>query len=181
MHKWKPPRDCRSLTYNQTGFKLKNTSGRALLWLSKIGDIPIRLHREIPDGSTVKQVTIKREPTGEWFAILGIETEDDTPTKLENLELCVGIDVGILSYTHDSDGFSVGSLDLSDERGRLEREQRNLSRKEHGSANYRKQQRVVARRHADLKRKRRDFLHRLSAYYAREYTSWPSKISMQRD
>ena len=35
------------------------------------------------------------------------------------------------------------------------------------SANYRKQQRVVARRHADLKR--RDFLHKLSNYYAREY------------
>jgi putative transposase len=80
-----------------------------------------------------------------------------------------GIDVGILSYVYDSDGFSVGSLDLSDERERLERAQRDLSRKEHGSANYEKQQRVVARRHADLKRKRRNFLHRLSAYYVREY------------
>ncbi len=159
----------RSLTYNQTGFKLKNTSGRTQLWLSKIGDVPIRLHREIPDNSTVKQVTVKREPTGEWFAVLGIETENDAPPKPENPEKCVGIDVGILSYTHDSDGFSVGSLDLSEERERLEREQRKLSRKEHGSANYRKQQCVVARRHADLKRKRRDFLHRLSAYYAREY------------
>jgi putative transposase len=169
MLKWKRPRDYRSLTYNQTGFKLKNTSGWPQLWLSKIGDVPIRLHREIPDGSTVKQVTVKREPTGEWFAVLGVELDREPPTKPENPERCVGIDVGILSYTHDSDGFSVGSLDLSDERERLERAQRKLSRKEHGSANYRKQQRVVAQRHADLKRKRRDFLHRLSAYYAREY------------
>ncbi|KYH25003.1 hypothetical protein HAPAU_29550 [Halalkalicoccus paucihalophilus] len=45
MLKWKRPRDYRSLTYSQTGFKLKNTSGRSQLWLSKIGDIPIRLHR----------------------------------------------------------------------------------------------------------------------------------------
>ncbi|WP_129116720.1 RNA-guided endonuclease InsQ/TnpB family protein [Halegenticoccus tardaugens] len=169
MLKWKRPRDYRSLTYNQTGFKLKNTSGRTQLWLSKIGDVPIRLHREIPDSARIKQVTVKREPTGEWFAVLGIETENDASPKPENPKKCVGIDVGILSYTHDSDGFSVGSLDLSDERERLERAQRKLSRKEHESANYRTQQRAVARRHADLKRKRRDFLHRLSAYYAREY------------
>lgn len=30
-------------------------------------------------------------------------------------------------------------------------------------------QRVVARRHADIKRKRRDFLHKLSTWYATEY------------
>lgn len=44
-----------------------------------------------------------------------------------------------------------------------------LSRKDHGSENYHKQQRVVAQRYADLKRKRREFLHKLSNYYAREY------------
>lgn len=169
MLKWKQPRDYRSLTYNQTVLKLKNTSGRPQLWLSKIGDVPIRFHREIPDGSRVKQVTVKRERISEWFAVLGVELDREPPTKPENPERCVGIDVGILSYTHDSDGFSVGSLDLSDERERLERTQQKLSRKEHGSANYRKQQRVVAQRHANLKQKRRDFLHRLSAYYAREY------------
>jgi len=51
----------------------------------------------------------------------------------------------------------------------LEREQRKLSRKQHGSANWEKQRRVVAERQADLKRKRRDFLHKLSNYYATEY------------
>ncbi len=128
-----------------------------------------RWHRETPNDATVKQVTVKREPTSEWFAVLGLETENDAPPKPENPEQCVGIDVAILSHTHYSDGFSVGSLDLSDERERLEREQRKLSRKEHGSANYEKQRRIVAHRHADLKWKRRDFLHRLSAYYAREH------------
>ena len=81
----------------------------------------------------------------------------------------VGIDVGILKYVHDSDGTAVESPDLSDERERLERAQANLSRKEHGSNNWEEQRKTVARRHADLKRKRRDFLHKLSAYYAREY------------
>ena len=166
---WKGPQEYRSFKYSQTGFELKKTSGRTLLSLSKIGDIPMVYHREIPDDATIKEVGIKREPTGEWFAILGIEPTDATPTKPENPEKCVGIDVGILKYAHDTDGAAVEGPDLSVERERLEREQRTLSRKDHGSANYRKQQRTVARRHAELKRKRRDFLHKLSNYYAREY------------
>jgi len=169
MLKWKPPREHRSLTYNQSGFELKNTSGRPTLWLSKIGEIPIHLHRDIPEDATIKQVTVKQEPTGEWFATFGIDVDETTPEKPVNPEKCVGIDVGILTYAHDTDGTAVGSLDLFDERERLERAQRDLSRKEHGSANWEKQRQIVAERHAQLKRKRRDFLHKLSNYYATEY------------
>ena len=39
----------------------------------------------------------------------------------------------------------------------------------HRSNNDERQRRRVAECHADLKRKRRDLLHKLSAYYAREY------------
>jgi putative transposase len=169
MLKWKPPREYRSLTYNQSGFKLKNTSGRPTLWLSKIGEIPIHLHRDIPENATIKQVTVKQEPSGEWYATFGIEVDEATPEKPANPEKYVGIDVGICKYTHDTDGCAIKSPDFSEERGRLERAQRDLSRKEHGSANWEKQRQVVAKRHAELKRKRRDFLHKLSNYYATEY------------
>ena len=169
MLKWKRPREYRSLTYNQSGFKLKNTSGRPVLWLSKIGEIPIHLHRDIPKNVTIKQVTVKREPTGEWYATFGIGVDEATAEKPENTEKVVGIDVRILKYAHDTDGYAIESPDFSDERERVERAQRDLSRKEHGSANWEKQRQVVAERHADLKRKRRDFLHKLSNYYAREY------------
>lgn len=96
--KWKRPRDYRSLTYNQSGFKLKNTSGRPVLWLSKIGEIPINLHRDIPEGASIKQVTVKQGPTGEWFATFGI-------------------DVGILKYAHDTDGYAIESPDFRLQRG----------------------------------------------------------------
>ncbi|TMT87131.1 transposase [Haloterrigena sp. H1] len=167
--KWKAPGEYQSFTYSQSGFKLKNTSGRTQLWLSKIGDIPLTFHRDLPDDAIIKTVTVKREPTGKWYAILGVETLDDPPEKPDEVTDAVGIDVGILKYVHDSDDLAVESPDLSDERERLERAQRNLSRKEHGSNNWEEQRKTVARRHADLKRKRRDFLHKLSAYYAREY------------
>jgi len=169
MLKWKPPREYRSLTYNQSGFKLKDTSGRPVLWLSKIGEIPITLHRSIPENTIIKQVTVKQEPTGEWFATFGIEVDIDTLGKAENPEEVVGIDVGILKYAHDTDGTAVESPDFSNERERLERAQRKLSRKEHGSNNWKGQRKTVARRHTDLKRKRRDFLHKLSNYYASEF------------
>jgi putative transposase len=56
--KWKPPREYQSITYSQSGFELKNTSGSdtntATIELSKIGDIPIRYHRPIPNHATIK-------------------------------------------------------------------------------------------------------------------------------
>jgi len=165
--KWKPPREFRSFTYSQSGFKLDKKGGQTVLSLSKLADIPIRLHRAIPDDATLKQVTVKKEPTGEWFATFGVQMDREPPEPPENPEKCVGIDVGILKYAHDTDGTAVGSLDLTDKRERLEREQRKLSRKQHGSNNYEKQRRRVAECHANLRQKRRDFLHKLSAYYAR--------------
>lgn len=82
---------------------------------------------------------VKREPTGEWFATFGIETHDGVPSKSEEPEQCVGIDVGFLKYVHDSDRLLVRGIALGEERERLEREQRKLSRKEHESVNYCKQ------------------------------------------
>jgi putative transposase len=167
--KWKAPDEYRSFTYSQSGFKLKNTSGRTRLWLSKLGEVPLTFHRELPDDANIKTVTVKREPTGKWYAIFGVETTENPSEKPENPEKCVGIDVRILKYAHDTDGTAVGSLDLSDERERLERAQRYLSQKKYGSNNWERQRKIVAQRHADLKRKRRDFLHKLSNYYATEY------------
>ncbi len=91
---WKPPREFRSFTYSQSGFKLDKKGGQTVLSLSKLADIPIRLHRAIPDDATLKQVTLKKEPTGEWFATFGIEMNREPPELPDTPEKCVGIDVG---------------------------------------------------------------------------------------
>jgi putative transposase len=169
---WKSPAEYRSFTYSQSGFELDKKSGRTVLSLSKIGDVPLVFHRNLPEDAQVKQVkqvTLKKERTGEWFVTFGIETPDEPPEKPDDPEKVVGIDVGILKYVHDTDDLAVGSLDLSYERDRLEREQRKLSRKEHGSVNWEQQRRAVARCHARIKRRRDDFLHKLSRYYAENY------------
>ena len=169
---WKAPSDFRSFTYVQSGFEFDKKNGQTVLSLSKLAGIPIECHRDIPDDETVKEVTLKKEPTGEWYASFAVDDkpEPEKPSiEAINSDEMVGIDVGILKYAHDTDGAAVQSLDLSDERGRLEREQRNLSRKEHRSANWEKQRQTVAECHQQIKRKRRVFLHKLSAYYAQEY------------
>ncbi|RJX47826.1 RNA-guided endonuclease InsQ/TnpB family protein [Halonotius pteroides] len=165
---WKAPQEFRSFTYVQSGFEFDSKDGHTVLSLTKLADIPVVKHREIPDSETIKEVTIKKEPTGEWVACVTVDGKE-TPEKPERPERCVGIDVGILKYAHDTDGRAIGSLDLADERERLQREQRKLSRKDHGSNNWEQQRQKVAQCHQQLKRKRRDFLHKLSNYYATEY------------
>ncbi|MDL0131898.1 transposase [Halobacterium salinarum] len=173
--KWKSPREFQSLTYSQSGFELKNTSGRrATLWLSKIGDIKIRYHRNIPDEADIKEVTVKKETTGDWFVSFGLETDDaDLPEKPALGELdssnSVGIDLGILNYVHTSDGKTVDWLDLEGEYERLRREQRKLSQKQKGSNNYEKRRREVAKVKRHIRRKVLDYQHKITTWLVREY------------
>ena len=173
--KRKSPREFQSMTFSQSGFELKNTSGRhATLWLSKIGDIPIRYHREIPDEADIKEVTIKKETTGEWFVCFGLETDDaDLPEKPDveslNTTNSVGIDLGILNYIHTTDGKTVDWLDLEDDYERSRREQRKLSRKQKGSNNYEKQRREVAKLKRHIRRTVLDYQHKITTWLVREY------------
>jgi len=172
---WKSPRDYQSMTYSQSGFELKNTSGRtATLWLSKIGDIKLRYHREIPGEAAIKEVTIKKETTGEWFVSFGLETDEADLPKKPNVETLdtsnsVGIDLGILNYIHTSDGKTVDWLELEDEYDRLRREQRKLSKKEHGSNNYESQRGTVAKVNRHIRQKVLDYQHKLTTWLVTEY------------
>ncbi|MGQ4554983.1 RNA-guided endonuclease TnpB family protein [Halobellus sp. GM3] len=175
---WKPPREYRSFTYRQSGFELDTKSGpngRGLLSLKKLKgeprEIPIRLHRDLPDHDAIKEVTLKKEPTGAWYASFTIDTDAPPKPDPENIdpEDTVGLDLGVHNFIHDSDGRSVRRLDLSGDRKRLEREQRALSRKEKGSNNWANQRRRVAAIHQRMSNKKRDFKHKLAHFYTTEY------------
>ena len=175
MLKWKSLTEYQSMTYSQSGFELKTTSGQhATLELSKVGDIHIRYHREIPDRADIKEVTIKKETTGEWFVSFGLETDDeDLPEKPAvdslNTSNSVGIDLGILNYIHTSDGKTVDWLDLEDDYDRLRREQRKLSRKEKDSNNYKKQRIEVAKVKRRIRRKVLDYQHKITTWLVKEH------------
>jgi len=160
----------KTFEYNQSGFKLKKTDDRLdKLQLSKIGEIPIRLHREIE--GEVKGVIIKRDNAGDWYAIF--QTEQETvefdSTESEDVE-AVGIDLGIQKFIVDSDGNRIEhpkNVEKAEEQ--LAKEQQNLSRKQEGSNNYEKQRKRVATLHKRVKNRRMDFLHKLSNAYVENY------------
>jgi putative transposase len=157
----------KSFTYNQSGFKVIEGHGkRRELWLSKIGSIPIVLHRE-PNGE-IKQVHIKRERSGKWFACFSVEIEE--APKAEKFSKPIGIDLGIEHYVADTDGnFVEHPHNIAKSEWRLKREQRRLSRKQRDSKNRAKQRIRLARAHERVRNQRFDFLHKLSRHYVNNY------------
>ena len=171
------PAEYRSVTYSQSGFDLDEKRGHdkyAYVRFSKIGWVKIRYSRQIPDYATIKEVTFKKETTGEWFVSFGLETDDaDLPAKpnVDSLDTSnsIGVDLGILNYIHTSDGKTVDWLGLESEYERLRREQCKLSRKEKGSNNYEKQRRKVATVNRHIKQKVLDYQHKITTWLVKEY------------
>lgn len=130
---WKAPNESRSFTCAQSDFNFDKKSGQTVFSLSKLADILISYDKEVPGDVAVKEVCLKKEQTGEWYASFAVEGKEE-PAKPENPDRCVGIDVGIPKYAHDMDGRAVEPPDLQNERERLTREQRSLSRKQQASS-----------------------------------------------
>lgn len=150
-----------SFTYNQSGFRIENDKLR----LSKVGSIKIVLHREPVN---VKQVIVCKQ-AGRWYAIVACETTK-TVFKFIDPDKSVGIDVGVTKFAHDSDNHEIENpLFLKEMFKPLKRVQRKVSRRINGSNNHVKAKSWVARLHARIARKRRDFLHKTSSYYANRY------------
>jgi len=151
----------KSFTYPQFGFKLENKK----LVLSKVGEVPIKLHREMK--GKIKRLTIKRERSGRWYAIFQVE---DEPEPLPGTGRAVGIDVGISYYLTDTEGCRIENprfYGRALERIRAKHGQ--LSRKRKGSRNREKARIKLARAYERLASQRDDFLHKLSRFYINNY------------
>lgn len=118
----------KTFVYNQSGFKLVKTGKRLdILHLSKIGDIPIRVHREIE--GKIKQVIIKRHNSGKWFACICAEKEVKA-VRRESRKV-IGIDVGLKHFLTDSEGRQIENPRFYQKTlGRIRVLQKNLSRKQ---------------------------------------------------
>src|SRR3989338_1837745 len=116
----------KTFTYNQSGFKLIQTGKRhQTLWLSKIGNIPIKCHRNIK--GKIKQITIKKESSGKWHASI-IEERNITMPKQEITKI-IGIDLGLTDVVYDSEGNKISNpRHLKKQADKLAKEQRKLSR-----------------------------------------------------
>ncbi len=155
----------KSFVYNQSGFRIERHGNTDLLWLSKIGYIEIRLHRQ---PVKIKQVTVKRQ-NSKWFAVITCETLVPN-CQFINTQKSVGIDVGIKNYAHDSDGhITPNPENVKKMLKPLVRASRKLSRRVYNSNNYKKAKRHYQLIHERIANRRKDFLHKLSTHYARKY------------
>ena len=157
----------KTFAYNQSGFKLTITGKRCqTLKLSKIGDIRIRCHRNI-DGD-IKQVVVKKEPSGKWFAFLVTDVKTDVPQK--EIKQVVGIDTGLIDVLYDSDNhITKNPKYINKYAEQLAVSQRRMSHKKKGSNNRNKFRIKLARRYEKLANTRTDFIHKVSRYYADNY------------
>ena len=162
--RFKPKSRYNSINYNQSGFKFLPDDS---LKLSKIGKIKCILHRKIQ--GKIKEVIIKRELPGIWYAIAVCENECKSRCSLFRKNI-VGIDVGINNFAYDSDNHIIEHPHiLRNTEKKLKQAQRKLSRKTKGSSNRWKEKQSLARIHQKIKYQRNDFLHKASRYYVNKY------------
>ena len=134
--------------------------------LPKIKGIKVKLHR--PFTGKVKTVTIKRSPSGKYFASVLIDDGrvDPVPAIIER-ENTIGLDVGLTEFLIDSEGNKTENPRiLKASLVRLAVEQKKLARKKKGSANRAKQKRKVSIIHEKVANRRYDFIHQVTAKLA---------------
>ena len=141
-------------------------AGVGVINLPKIKGIKAKLHRKL--SGKIKTVTIKRNPSGHYFASVLVEDEVVLPVaSLVIAEQTVGLDVGLTHVLIDSDGNKTDNPRfLKKSLYRLGVEQKIWARQKKGSANRAKQRRRVALLHEKTGNRRHDFIHQETAKLA---------------
>ena len=152
-------------------FKVKDAHVR----IPKLGDV--RLAERLRFDGKVLSATVSRT-ADHWYISIQVEIARPEPIHDKISEnQAVGVDVGVGRLAVLSDGTEIaGSKPSRKYEKRLRRAQQALSRKkgarkgEKKSANYRKQQRRVARLHERIAFSRNDGLHKLTTMLTRNYS-----------
>src|SRR5262249_28423599 len=154
-----------SFTYPQVGEHGGAILDGGVLNLSKIGRIPIRLHRLLE--GTPKTVTISKESDG-WYACIACAEVPTEPLPLTGKE--TGIDVGLKVFLVTVDGEYVETPrhHRKAEKG-LKKAQRRVSRRKKGGKRWWKAVGQRAKKCQKVKRQRCDFHHKTALALVREY------------
>lgn len=152
-----------SATYFRNCFTYRNGQ----IKLAKQSEpLDIRWSRPLPDGADPSQVTVSRDSAGRYHISILV---DDTVTSHPPTDTTVGIDAGITTLCTLSTGEKITNPQHEKkDREKLAQAQRQLSKKKKGSKNREKARQKVARIHARIADRRRDYLHKLSTRLVRE-------------
>jgi putative transposase len=150
-----------SFTLKQTGWKL---DGKYLA-IRNIGRFKLRLSR--PVEGDIKTVSIRRE-VGKWYVCFSCDKVPER--KLEPCTKDVGIDVGIKSFSVDSDEHrEFNPTYFRHVEKQLRVRQRILSKRVKGSQGRRDARLLVAKAHEKVANQRNDFLHKVANHYITNY------------
>ncbi len=160
---FKKKRQTQAATYIGTAFKW---DGKQVTLAKMEAPLAIVWSRPLPLGVLPSRVTITKDSAERYF--ISILLEEDIPHLPQN-DASLGADLGLKSFVVLSDGEVVGNprFFTKDER-RLAKAQRRHAKKKKGSKNREKARKKVARIHARIADRRRDFLHKLSTRLIRE-------------
>lgn len=147
-------RNC--FTYRAGQIKLaKQSEPLAIVW-----------SRPLPEGAEPSQVTVSRNARGQYHISILVETMVET---LPATKSRVGIDAGITTLVTLSTGEKIANpRHERADRAKLARAQRELARKQKGSANRAKARTKVAKIYGRIRDRRQDHLHKLSTKIIRE-------------
>ncbi|MEV6599965.1 RNA-guided endonuclease TnpB family protein [Actinoplanes sp. NPDC051346] len=155
-------RSRRSAEHTTSAFRWRD--GR--LTLAKM-DAPLDIvwSRPLPDGAAPSMVTVSQDAAGRWFVSLLCDDRIGSAPATG----VVGIDADLGSLLALSTGEKVTNPKHERrDRAALAHAQRNMAKKEKGSANRAKARLKVARVHARITDRRRDHLHKLTTRLVRE-------------
>jgi len=161
---FKKKRNGGSAEFTKSAFKWKDGK----VFLAKCPEpLNIRWSRELPEGVEPSTVTVRLNPSGQWY--VSLRFEDSRDLTLEPAQQSVGLDAGISSLITLSTGEKVANpKHLSRHYKRLRKAQKSLSRKQKGSRNRDKARRKVAKIHQHISNSRKDHLHKLTTRLIRE-------------
>ncbi|WP_394616998.1 RNA-guided endonuclease InsQ/TnpB family protein [Lentzea sp. JNUCC 0626] len=153
-----------SAEYTRSAFRWRDGQ----LSLAKMNE-PLRIvwSRPLPDDARPSTVTVSGDSAGRWFVSILVEAEVGHHPQASNA--AVGIDAGLTALVTLSTGEKIANPKHERrDRERLAKAMRSLARKQKGSSNREKARRVVARVHARITDRRRDFLHKTTSRLVRE-------------
>lgn len=172
--KFKSARTFRSIAFQVgNGCRLEGL-GLYLHGVCQPGDsVRVNWHRPLPDDSRPKQVTIRLEPSGHWYACIQCEVSLPEPPVHTGPE--AGCDLGINQLVVITDGTVIDAAKHLEQRLRqLRIQQRRVARRapkpgQPASKRYRLAQQQVARTHERIANARKDFAHKLSRELVLKY------------
>ncbi|MEU5568319.1 RNA-guided endonuclease InsQ/TnpB family protein [Streptomyces coeruleorubidus] len=160
--RYKSKKDTRqSIRLTTSAFSLKENG---TVYVAKVGNLKVKWSRRLPAAPT--SLTVTKDSCGRYFLSFVVDTEPDI---LPDLETESGIDLGLSAFAVLSDGTKIASPRfLRRAEKKLKRLGRELSRKVKGSKNRAKARMKVARQHAKVAYRRRDWHHKASTQIIRD-------------